>query len=147
MSEKTECPFCHPLCTKGCPKMLCRSMFPKSQPVIMEETLKMCKSVEFKECERYIEGLSFQEERRKSHIGCPFLTNNLCGHPEVWRCDGGKIPFFLKGTLMGKTYEADIEVCKGDLWGECPNYMEGIALRKEVEKIHADRAVKNKQTY
>lgn len=111
----------------------------------MEDTVPMCKSSEHLECERYVEGIAFQEQRKKSHQGCTFLRNDLCGHPDVWVCKGSRVAFILKGKLMGKTYDSDITPCKGSEWGECPNYVEGIALRKEVQKMHDEKEVKKQQ--
>lgn len=133
MSQKdTDCMFLHPACKAGCTKYLCRSHYPKSQPVVQEGTLPLCKGMDHADCERYKDGLEFQEERRKAKKGCQFLSNSICGNPDVWHCKGGNYPALLKGKYMNGEANFDISPCQDTDGKECPRHQEGLRLQQFV---------------
>ena len=138
----SECQYLHALCSHGCSKYVCRSHFPASQPIIIEATLELCRSAEHGECTRFVEGVAFQQERRDSHKGCPFLSNNLCGNPDVYLCKGGNYPSLLKGKYMGREANEDITPCLSNEFDDCPEYMKGLQLQDLARRIKEERELK-----
>ncbi len=124
------CPFWHPTCQAGCTKVQCRAHHPVKSPIIMESQKSICKSDEYHECMTYMDGVEFQERRRKEHKGCPFLTNRECGHPDRYRCDGAVPPFKIEGGNLKL-----LDSCLNEDYTECPNYKTGIAFRETWKKV------------
>lgn len=132
MTKNTEeCIYYHRMCASGCTKVACRSKFPETQPLIMDSMKVTCQHKEHVDCERYKEGLVFQQARRDAKKGCLFLTNNECGHPERFRCNGATPPFIVeKDNFLDSCFGADFKAC--------PNYAAGMAFREEVQRVKAD---------
>ena len=87
-----SCPYLHKLCPKpGCNNWVCRAFFPERQPTIQDNLLHICQSEKYgEECPNYVAGTQFREKKRldKVKVHCPFASNNICGHPEIWTCKG-----------------------------------------------------------
>lgn len=128
MSE--PCIYYHPSCgaKKDCPKVVCRAFFPDRQPLIQDSMQSICKSPEHVECERFIDGNTFQKSRKDAHIGCPFLTNTRCGYPDQWWCKG-HVPPFIIGD------DNNVESCKSGVYVECPNYIMGMKHIEEWRRL------------
>ena len=139
MTGKGEegCPFYHRNCPSGCQKVDCRSKFPTENKVIMESQKATCLSLDYKECDRYIEGLKFREERRLSKKGCSFLHDRICGKPGVIYCTGAVPPFQIEPDNYP-------EACYGNDYRDCPNFKVGVAFAKKANELR-DEATKNMQ--
>jgi hypothetical protein len=132
--EKDTCPYFHRQCPSGCAKADCRSHFGKETKVIMESQKSVCQSLEYLECQRFIDGNIYREEKRLSRVGCPFLSDKICGKPGVVYCKGHVPPFEIKEDNNRLS-------CYGTDFADCPNYIMGIKFQESARKAKLNNAV------
>lgn len=121
------CIYHKPACNAGCTKVFCKAFFPDRQPLIMAKDLPMCESLNHRECQQFIAGNAYQEERRRSKKGCPFLADKVCIKPNTFWCHGRTPAFEV-------TKDNNLESCQGNDFKNCPYYSEGIAFQEEAKR-------------
>lgn len=157
-SLSEECVFLRKMCKKGCDNYQCRAFFPEKQPMVqLRDVEALCKTVEHRDCPRYIEGHLYQEEKRSKRwkLHCPYASNTVCSKPWLWLCKARGTYFELtiperdeknlpvrdsEGNIVFKRGVDDIkDTCLSgnpEIYKECPNYKMGEAYKAEYLKKH-----------
>jgi len=130
----TQCEYLVKKCRSGCDNYVCRALFPEKQPLVMKTQLEVCKSDGFEvECPRFDEGNEYQRLKKLMKVGCPFLSNTVCGRPSEFWCKGRTPPFKIESGEKA-------EVCLKADFKECPYYQDGLAFREEWRRVKGFKA-------